>query len=223
MARSLAPCASLPIFGLGILLWLGDGTRVYLVSRSLNAGISPAVAILVATMGALLTIIPFTPAGLGVVELGVGSLLVGVVGLDPGQHGRVDHCAAHQLVVFWSLLVVGTALYLRRTRRDLCNRHGQCAINGMNPPRLNNPWPRIRGWVQINRAQAEIAAITALALGLIVIMMAITLVVPRDSTLDSLTFVSHIKEDNRDRHRNCRSPAAHAGFPISLHRGADRG
>ena len=64
----------LPIVGLGIVLWLGDGTRVWLVSKSLNAGLSPAVAILVATMGALLTIIPFTPAGLGVVELGVGSI-----------------------------------------------------------------------------------------------------------------------------------------------------
>jgi hypothetical protein len=47
----------------------------------------------------------------------------------------------------------------------------------MNPPRLNNPWPRFRNWVQANRAQAEIAVIAAVALGLIVIMMAITLVV----------------------------------------------
>lgn len=47
----------------------------------------------------------------------------------------------------------------------------------MNLPRLSNPWPRFRSWVQTNRAQAEIAAITAVALGLIVIMMVITLVV----------------------------------------------
>jgi len=105
-----------PVIGLGIVLWLGDGTRVWLVSKSLNAGISPAVAILVATMGALLTIIPFTPAGLGVVELGVGSLLVGVVGLDPVMAGSI--ILLDRVVVFWSLLVVGTVLYLRRTRRD---------------------------------------------------------------------------------------------------------
>jgi hypothetical protein len=47
----------------------------------------------------------------------------------------------------------------------------------MNPPRLNNPWPRFRSWLQTNRAQAEIAAIIAMALGLIIIMMVITLVV----------------------------------------------
>jgi hypothetical protein len=47
----------------------------------------------------------------------------------------------------------------------------------MNPPRLTNPWPRLRSWVQANRVQAEIAAITAVALGLIVIMMVITIVV----------------------------------------------
>jgi glycosyltransferase 2 family protein len=104
------------IVGLGILLWLGDGTRVWLVSQSLNAGLSPAVAILVATMGALLTIIPFTPAGLGVVELGVGSVLVGVVGLDPVMAGSI--ILLDRVVVYWTLLVVGTALYLRRTRRD---------------------------------------------------------------------------------------------------------
>jgi uncharacterized membrane protein YbhN (UPF0104 family) len=67
-------------------------------------------------MGALLTIIPFTPAGLGVVELGVGSLLVGVVGLDPVMAGSI--ILLDRVVVFWSLLVVGTVLYLRRTRRD---------------------------------------------------------------------------------------------------------
>ena len=47
----------------------------------------------------------------------------------------------------------------------------------MTPPRLSNPWPRLRTWVQTNRVQAEIAVITAVALGLIVIMMVITLVV----------------------------------------------
>jgi glycosyltransferase 2 family protein len=104
------------VFGVGLLLWLNDGLRVWFVARSLDAGIPPAVAILVAVMGALLTVIPFTPAGLGVVELGVGSVLVGVLGVDPVVAGSI--ILLDRVVAYWSLLVVGIGLYLRRTRRE---------------------------------------------------------------------------------------------------------
>jgi uncharacterized protein (TIRG00374 family) len=107
------------VLGIGVLLWLNDGMRVWFVARSLDAGISPPVAILVAAMGALLTVIPFTPAGLGVVELGVGSVLVGVLGVDPVVAGSI--ILLDRVVAYWSLLVVGTVLYLRRTRRAYRN------------------------------------------------------------------------------------------------------
>jgi uncharacterized protein (TIRG00374 family) len=104
------------VLGIGLLLWLNDGMRVWFVARSLDAGISPAVAILVAVMGALLTIVPFTPAGLGVVELGVGSVLIGVLGVDPVVAGSI--ILLDRVVAYWSLLAVGAGLYLRRTRRE---------------------------------------------------------------------------------------------------------
>jgi glycosyltransferase 2 family protein len=104
------------VLGIGGLLWLNDGMRVWFVARSLDAGISPSVAILVAVMGALLTVIPFTPAGLGVVELGVGSVLVGVLGVDPVIAGSI--ILLDRVVAYWSLLVVGAGLYLRRTRQE---------------------------------------------------------------------------------------------------------
>ena len=106
----------LPVFGLSLLLWLNDGMRVWFVSRSIDAGISPTVAILVAVMGALLTVIPFTPAGLGVVELGVGSILVSVLGVDPVVAGSI--IVLDRVVAFWSLLLVGTLLSIWRARRD---------------------------------------------------------------------------------------------------------
>ncbi|MDQ3226301.1 MAG: flippase-like domain-containing protein [Chloroflexota bacterium] len=104
------------VFGIGFFLWFGDGLRIWLVARSLDAGISPAVAILIAVMGALLTVIPFTPAGLGVVELGVGSVLVGVLGVDPVVAGSI--IVLDRVVAYWSLLVVGAVLYVRRLRRE---------------------------------------------------------------------------------------------------------
>jgi uncharacterized membrane protein YbhN (UPF0104 family) len=104
------------VLGISLLLWFGDGMRVWFVARSIDAGISPVVAILVAVMGALLTIVPFTPAGLGVVELGVGSVLVGVLGVDPVVAGSI--ILLDRVVAYWSLLLVGSVLYVRRARRE---------------------------------------------------------------------------------------------------------
>lgn len=104
------------VLGVGLLLWFGDGMRVWFVARSLDAGISPAVAILVAVMGALLTVVPFTPAGLGVVEIGVGSVLIGVLGLDPVTAGSI--ILLDRVVAYWSLLLVGAILYVRRLRHE---------------------------------------------------------------------------------------------------------
>ena len=47
----------------------------------------------------------------------------------------------------------------------------------MSLPPLGNPWRRVQAWVADNPARAEIAAIAGVALGLIVVMLAITLVV----------------------------------------------
>lgn len=113
------------LLGVGLLLWFGDGMRVWLVARSLDAGIPPTVAILIAVMGALLTIVPFTPAGLGVVELGVGSMLIGVFGLDPVLAGSI--IVLDRVVAYWSLLAVGAVLYARRTHRDYREAAGRVA------------------------------------------------------------------------------------------------
>jgi hypothetical protein len=47
----------------------------------------------------------------------------------------------------------------------------------MSLPPLRNPFLRVRDWPRANRAKAEILAITSVAIGLIVIMFAITIVI----------------------------------------------
>jgi hypothetical protein len=47
----------------------------------------------------------------------------------------------------------------------------------MKLPSLSNPFTRARAWLQSNRAQAEIAAIAGVAIGLIVIMLLVTIVI----------------------------------------------
>jgi len=47
----------------------------------------------------------------------------------------------------------------------------------VNLPPLRNPFTRIRDWMRCHRAQAEIFAIAAIAIGLIVLMIVITLLI----------------------------------------------
>ena len=47
----------------------------------------------------------------------------------------------------------------------------------MNPPPFWNLWARFRIWSRENRAQAEIAGIAALAIGMIVLMFVATIVI----------------------------------------------
>lgn len=47
----------------------------------------------------------------------------------------------------------------------------------MNLPPLQNPFTRFRSWMRENRAQAEIAAIAGVAIGLIVLMFLVTIVI----------------------------------------------
>lgn len=42
---------------------------------------------------------------------------------------------------------------------------------------LGNPWRRVRAWAQAHRAQAEIMTIAGVAIGLIILMLAITIIV----------------------------------------------
>jgi len=102
--------------GISILIWSADGLRLYLVAASLGAGVSFAVAVFVALMSALLTILPITPAGLGVVELAMVAVLK-LVDVDPSLAGSI--ALMDRLLTYWSLVAVGLILYVRRLRSDV--------------------------------------------------------------------------------------------------------
>lgn len=68
-----------PILGiLTVLIWATEAMRLYLVILALGFPLSLGIsgAFFVALIASLLTAVPFTPAGLGLVELGVGSILI---------------------------------------------------------------------------------------------------------------------------------------------------
>ena len=104
---------TLPI-GVSVGIWAADGLRLYLVARSLGAELSVTLTIFVALMSALLTTLPITPAGLGVVEAAI-IVVLKLVDVEPDLASSI--AILDRVVGYWSLIVVGVILYAVRMRR----------------------------------------------------------------------------------------------------------
>lgn len=94
---------------MSVIIWSLEASRVYLVAKSLNVHLGFEMAIFVGLMAALLTTLPFTPAGLGVVEVAVVSVLkLANVPVDlAGSVALLD-----RLITYWGLIAVGAVIYL---------------------------------------------------------------------------------------------------------------
>src|SRR5215203_164384 len=101
--------------GIGLIIWAVEGLRLWLVARALGADLDPPTALFVALMGSLLTTLPITPAGLGVVEVATIKVL-DLVGVDTGMGGSI--AVMDRVIGYWSVIVVGLVLYLLRMRRE---------------------------------------------------------------------------------------------------------
>ncbi len=106
----------LPFAGLGVVIWLLDGLRVYLVAESLGASLTIPEAVVVSMLSALVTIVPFTPAGLGVVE-GFMVWLLPQFGVP--QDTAVAIALIDRSITYLSLLAIGLPLYIFNLRRDV--------------------------------------------------------------------------------------------------------
>lgn len=105
-----------PYAGIGVLIWLCDGLRLFLIARSLGTHLSFEEAIVVSLLSALVTIVPITPAGLGVVEGFMIWLLpqVGVLADPAAAIAFLDRFAT-----YWILILVGLPLYFFNLKRDI--------------------------------------------------------------------------------------------------------
>jgi glycosyltransferase 2 family protein len=97
------------LIGLTAVIWAMEGVRLFLVSESIGAGLSVSDAFFVALLASLLTAVPLTPAGLGFVEIGIVGAFV-VMGLP--EHTAASLALLDRLIAYWSVLVVGTVLFL---------------------------------------------------------------------------------------------------------------
>jgi glycosyltransferase 2 family protein len=101
---------------LGVVVWLMDGLRVYLVAEALGANLTIPEAVVVSLLSAMVTIIPITPAGLGVVEGFMIWILV-QVGVDQDTAAAI--AILDRTITYLSLIVVGLPMYVIHLRRTV--------------------------------------------------------------------------------------------------------
>ena len=120
----------LPLLGLITgCIWLTEGLRLYFVVRALgfsDVDLGFSGAIFLALVGSLLTTIPFTPAGLGLVEGGLYGVLTGIF------HATGPHAAAIILIdrsiSVFSIVVLGSVAYMLSSKP----RGGGIEVEGLS-------------------------------------------------------------------------------------------
>ncbi len=94
---------------LTIFVWLLESARFWLVAASLGVHFTPALAIFIALTASLLTTVPFTPAGLGIVEGAMIAALLFVID-DRSLAGSI--ALLDRTITYWSIVVIGAVVYL---------------------------------------------------------------------------------------------------------------
>lgn len=106
--EALRPKRLFPVLALTGLLWSLHILRMTLVARGLGTDVPLSTMAFVVPAAYLASAIPVTPGGLGLLELGVASLLVGAVGVPPAQAAAipfVDRVVHAPLYIVPGLLV----------------------------------------------------------------------------------------------------------------------
>jgi uncharacterized protein (TIRG00374 family) len=100
------------LLGVTVVVWFLEGARLQLVFTSLGlhthlSSIPLAPMLFFALATAVLTTIPFTPGGLGLVEVGLGSLMIylGIPKSDAAAVVLVDRLLSYYSVAFFGFLV----------------------------------------------------------------------------------------------------------------------
>lgn len=126
----------MPLLGLMTgVIWMTEALRLYLVVRALNftgVDLGFSGSLFVALIGSLLTAIPFTPGGIGLVEGGMIGVLTGAFGVS-GTHAAAIVLVDRAISVF-SIVVLGGIAYMLSSKP----RGG-----GMDVQELRSPKPAV--------------------------------------------------------------------------------
>lgn len=95
-------------FALTICIWTCEFTRLYLVGYALNIDISVGIAIFVNLANAMLSLIPFTPGGIGIVEIG----MTGLLSLSLTSENAVSIAILDRLISYFSVIAIGGIIFV---------------------------------------------------------------------------------------------------------------
>ena len=117
------------VASLSLLAWLAEVGRLYLVSEAVGVDISIGLVVFATVANSLLTLVPLTPGGLGLVEPGVISLLM-VSSVEKIQ--AVPLVLLDRSISYLSVIIVGGAVFLttQLLRRRLPARSSALAKEG---------------------------------------------------------------------------------------------
>lgn len=101
---------------MSVAIWISDGVRLLMVAAALGQELPISTAIFVALMSSMLTTLPITPAGLGVVEAAM-IVVLELVGLGAAMATSI--ALMDRVITYWSLIIFGLILYLVRMRAEL--------------------------------------------------------------------------------------------------------
>ncbi len=105
----------LPVLGIMTgLIWLTEAMRLYFVTRALGSDLGVSGAMFVALIGSLLTAIPFTPAGLGLVEVGMTGVLTTVFKMASPQAAAI--VLVDRAISVFSIVLLGSIAYIASSK-----------------------------------------------------------------------------------------------------------
>jgi glycosyltransferase 2 family protein len=115
---AVAPRSLPALLILTVMIWATEGMRLWFVVQALGfpdvqLGISGAF--FVALIGSLLTAVPFSPAGLGIVELGVVGVLVAAYGVPLTEATTI--ALVDRAISVFSIIVIGSLFYVVSAKR----------------------------------------------------------------------------------------------------------
>jgi len=100
-----------PVTILGLLGWLSEVGRLFLVAHALHLGLGVPLVIFIALANSLLTLVP-TPGGVGAVESGVAGLLVRLSSIS--LNAATALVLVDRSITYLSVIVLGAVLFVLR-------------------------------------------------------------------------------------------------------------
>ena len=122
-----------PVAIWGLLGWLSEVARVYLVAQAFGLHLGLPLVVFIALANSLLTLVP-TPGGFGAVESGVATLLVRLAGLS--YNVATALVLVDRSITFISIIIVGAFLFLGRQafRRSVLGNRRPAVLRGGDDP-----------------------------------------------------------------------------------------